>query len=92
MRKKVTPMTMVPTKAGYMKSFLVWEASSSSHFRDSLRLFSTAGRLPVFSPARIRLLNTLSKTFGCSVIACESVRPPSIDSIMLVITSRKRGW
>jgi len=46
----------------------------------------------VFSPARIRLLKTLSKTFGCSLIAWENVRPPSMDSIMLAITSRKRGW
>ena len=34
-------MTMVPTKAGYMITFLVCEASSSSHFNESMMLRST---------------------------------------------------
>ena len=83
--------TIEPTKAGYMMIFFVCDASSSSHLSDSLRLCSTTGRLPVASPARIRLTNTLLKTLLCPSMACERVWPPSIDSIRLATTSRKRG-
>ena len=84
--------TIVPTKAGYIINFLVCEASSSSHLSESVRLLSTSGRRPVASPARIRLMKTLLKTLGWPAMASESFWPPSIDSIRLATTSRKRGF
>ncbi len=81
---------MPPTNAGYSISFLVCAASSSSHFSDSVRLFSTSGSLPVCSPERTRLTNTLPNTSGNSASACDRLRPPSIDSTSPATTSRKR--
>ena len=83
--------TIVATKAGYINSFLVWEASSSSHFSDSVRLTSTSGSWPLPSPARIRLIKTWLKTSGWALMPCDMVWPPSMLSISPAITSRKRG-
>ncbi len=92
MRKNVTRTTMLPTNAGYMSSFFVCAASSSSHFSCSVRLLSTSESLPVCSPERTRLTNTLLNTSGYSASDCDRLLPPSIDSISPETTSRKRRF
>ena len=68
-------MTTTPTKAGYITSFFVCAASSSSHFSVSVKLRSTSGSRPVSSPALTRLRNTGLNTSGLLASAPDSVWP-----------------